>query len=419
MYLESFGNPRRFTEIAKRVRKKKPILIVKSGRTGRGARRRRHTGALAGADVTVSAFLEQCGVLRADTIEELSTSPAPSTAARCRTATGSRSSPTPAGRRSWPPTPASTSVCAMAELPETTAPPLAAFLPAAASVKPGRHDRFGDRCAVRKPSPRCSPTRRRLRDRDQRDAAARRPRRRARRLARAAAAGARKPVLAVMMAPRRSTLQTRSARPAAGLPFPGVGRARLPSSAATPPGGGRRSTQPLPRLDRRRRGRGPARSPARRGYLDPATPFSVLERLRRPDGAVAAGARRGESRRRGRDRLSGRGQGDRRGGWCTRATGAVRPSTCADGGAGGAVDRHRGAPRAGARRRGFLVQRMARDGHEVDLRHLHRSALRTAPHVRSRRQVRRGLRDVRFGVTPLIAASRPGRWCAASAAASS
>ncbi len=72
MYLESFGNPRRFTEIAKRVSRKKPILIVKSGRTQEGARAASsHTGAIAGADVTVSAFLEQCGVLRANTIEEL------------------------------------------------------------------------------------------------------------------------------------------------------------------------------------------------------------------------------------------------------------------------------------------------------------------------------------------------------------
>jgi acetate---CoA ligase (ADP-forming) len=72
MYLESFGNPRRFTEIAKRVTKRKPVLIVKAGRTAEGARAASsHTGALAGADVTVQAFLGQCGVLRADTIEEL------------------------------------------------------------------------------------------------------------------------------------------------------------------------------------------------------------------------------------------------------------------------------------------------------------------------------------------------------------
>ena len=72
MYLESFGNPRRFTEIAKRVTRKKPILVVKSGRTAEGARAASsHTGAIAGTDVTVSAFLEQCGVLRANTIEEM------------------------------------------------------------------------------------------------------------------------------------------------------------------------------------------------------------------------------------------------------------------------------------------------------------------------------------------------------------
>jgi len=72
MYLESFGNPRRFTEIAKRVTRKKPILIVKSGRTAEGARAASsHTGAIAGADLPVSAFLEQCGVLRANTIAEL------------------------------------------------------------------------------------------------------------------------------------------------------------------------------------------------------------------------------------------------------------------------------------------------------------------------------------------------------------
>ncbi len=72
MYLESFGNPRRFTEIAKRVGHRKPILVVKAGRTAEGARAATsHTGALAGADVTVSALLAHCGVLRADSIQDL------------------------------------------------------------------------------------------------------------------------------------------------------------------------------------------------------------------------------------------------------------------------------------------------------------------------------------------------------------
>lgn len=72
MYLENFGNPRRFTRIARRVTRKKPIVVVKSGRTRAGARAASsHTGALASTDVAVDALLSQCGVLRADTVEEL------------------------------------------------------------------------------------------------------------------------------------------------------------------------------------------------------------------------------------------------------------------------------------------------------------------------------------------------------------
>jgi acetyl coenzyme A synthetase (ADP forming)-like protein len=72
MYLENFGNPRRFTRIARRVTRKKPIVVVKSGRTRAGARAASsHTGALAGADVATDALLAQCGVLRADSVEHL------------------------------------------------------------------------------------------------------------------------------------------------------------------------------------------------------------------------------------------------------------------------------------------------------------------------------------------------------------
>jgi acetyl coenzyme A synthetase (ADP forming)-like protein len=72
MYLESFGNPKHFTSIARRVSKKKPIAVVKAGRTRAGARAASsHTGALAGTDLAIDALLEQCGVLRADSIEEL------------------------------------------------------------------------------------------------------------------------------------------------------------------------------------------------------------------------------------------------------------------------------------------------------------------------------------------------------------
>lgn len=72
MYNESFGNPRRFTTLARRVTKEKPILAVKAGRTRTGARAASsHTGALAGLDVAFDALFEQCGVIRATTLEEL------------------------------------------------------------------------------------------------------------------------------------------------------------------------------------------------------------------------------------------------------------------------------------------------------------------------------------------------------------
>jgi acetyl coenzyme A synthetase (ADP forming)-like protein len=72
LYLESFGNPRRFMEIASRVARQKPIAMVKSGRTEAGARAASsHTGSLAGLDVAVDALLGQAGVLRVDTISEL------------------------------------------------------------------------------------------------------------------------------------------------------------------------------------------------------------------------------------------------------------------------------------------------------------------------------------------------------------
>ena len=72
LYLESFGNPRRFLEIARRVGRDKPILAVKSGRTLAGRRAASsHTGALAGADTAVDALCAQSGVIRTDTIEEL------------------------------------------------------------------------------------------------------------------------------------------------------------------------------------------------------------------------------------------------------------------------------------------------------------------------------------------------------------
>jgi acetyl coenzyme A synthetase (ADP forming)-like protein len=73
LYLESFGNPRKFARIARRVSRRKPILAVKGGRTSAGNRATSsHTGALLSAsDVTVDALFQQAGVIRTDTLAEL------------------------------------------------------------------------------------------------------------------------------------------------------------------------------------------------------------------------------------------------------------------------------------------------------------------------------------------------------------
>lgn len=72
MYLESFGNPQRFIQLAKEVSHKKPIVVVKSGRSTSGARAATsHTGALAGMDLAFDALFRQCGIIRADSINEM------------------------------------------------------------------------------------------------------------------------------------------------------------------------------------------------------------------------------------------------------------------------------------------------------------------------------------------------------------
>ncbi len=72
LYLESFGNPRKFGEIARRVARKKPIAAVKAGRSASGARAASsHTGALATSDNIVRDLFRQAGIIRTDTLEEL------------------------------------------------------------------------------------------------------------------------------------------------------------------------------------------------------------------------------------------------------------------------------------------------------------------------------------------------------------
>ena len=72
LYLESFGNPVRFSRIARRIARKKPIIAVKAGRSSAGSRAATsHTGALAESDPVVDALLRQAGVIRTSTLEEL------------------------------------------------------------------------------------------------------------------------------------------------------------------------------------------------------------------------------------------------------------------------------------------------------------------------------------------------------------
>lgn len=72
LYLESFGNPRSFGRVARRVSASKPIVAVKSGRTAAGSRAASsHTGALATSEVASEALFRQAGIIRVDTMGEL------------------------------------------------------------------------------------------------------------------------------------------------------------------------------------------------------------------------------------------------------------------------------------------------------------------------------------------------------------
>jgi acetyl coenzyme A synthetase (ADP forming)-like protein len=136
LYLESFGNPKRFGEIARRVARKKPIVAVKSGRSAAGARAASsHTGALASSDALVDDLFKQAGVIRTDTLEEL-----------FDVATLFANQPLPGGRRVAIATNAggpgilAADACSaagleIAQLSDATLESLRALLPPAASVR--------------------------------------------------------------------------------------------------------------------------------------------------------------------------------------------------------------------------------------------------------------------------------------------
>jgi acyl-CoA synthetase (NDP forming)/GNAT superfamily N-acetyltransferase len=72
LYLEGFGNPRRFGRVARRVARTTPILALKAGRGSAGRRAAgSHTAALAAGEAPTDALFDLAGVVRVDTIEEL------------------------------------------------------------------------------------------------------------------------------------------------------------------------------------------------------------------------------------------------------------------------------------------------------------------------------------------------------------
>ncbi len=71
MYIEGIKNGGKLIPVFKRIAKKKPLIVIKSGRSKRGAQAAAsHTGSLAGSDAIFDAVMKQCGVLRADSLEE-------------------------------------------------------------------------------------------------------------------------------------------------------------------------------------------------------------------------------------------------------------------------------------------------------------------------------------------------------------
>jgi len=72
MHMEDLKDGRAFSEAAKRVSKKKPVIVLKAGRTDLGARAASsHTGALAGNDAVYDSVLRQSGVIRARGLNEM------------------------------------------------------------------------------------------------------------------------------------------------------------------------------------------------------------------------------------------------------------------------------------------------------------------------------------------------------------
>ena len=71
MYIEGVRDGERLVRTLMRATRKKPVIVIKSGRSARGAvAAASHTGSLAGADAVFDAIMRQCGVLRAESVRD-------------------------------------------------------------------------------------------------------------------------------------------------------------------------------------------------------------------------------------------------------------------------------------------------------------------------------------------------------------
>jgi acyl-CoA synthetase (NDP forming)/RimJ/RimL family protein N-acetyltransferase len=71
LYLESIGNPRKFSRIARRVSRSKPVIAVRSGRTTQGVPMGHAVRAIEAPQAAVDAMFRQAGVIQVDTLDEM------------------------------------------------------------------------------------------------------------------------------------------------------------------------------------------------------------------------------------------------------------------------------------------------------------------------------------------------------------
>ncbi|HEX6248039.1 MAG TPA: GNAT family N-acetyltransferase [Nocardioidaceae bacterium] len=71
LYLESIGNPRKFSRIARRVSRKKPVIAVRSGRTTQGVPMGHAVRTIMAPQAAVDAMFRQAGVIQVDNLDEM------------------------------------------------------------------------------------------------------------------------------------------------------------------------------------------------------------------------------------------------------------------------------------------------------------------------------------------------------------